>query len=156
MARHTTTRVPVDESYVALVGKAAYLFAYYERTIICIIELLRSGFVNEYSRGKAMTSGMVKEQFISTIDNLPATFQKVAVADLREVRGEFDRLIVKRNALIQAHPITDSDGSRILTYQTSATKPLPDMKWPKTQVESIIVAFDLAACQAGSILDRLR
>ena len=37
MTLHTSTRVPVDDSYAALVGKAIYVFAYYELTIIFII-----------------------------------------------------------------------------------------------------------------------
>jgi hypothetical protein len=156
MTLHTTTRVPVDDTYVALVGKAVYVFAYYEWTIIYIIEYLRTGFVGQYSRGKPLTSGNVKDEFQNTIDNLPTSFQKVPVPDLQQICDEFEKLIIKRNALIHAHPVTDSDGAQILAYQTKITKPLPDMKWPKTEVESIIAAFDLAACQAGSILERLR
>lgn len=143
MTLHTTTRVPVDDSYVALVGKAVYVFAYYEWTIIYIIEYLRSGFVGQYSRGKPLTSGNVKDEFRNTIDNLPLSFQKVPVSDLQKICDEFDKLIVKRNALIHAHPATDSDGAQILAYQTKTTKPLPDMKWPKTEVESIIAVFVL-------------
>lgn len=156
MTLHATTRVPVDDSYAALVGKAVYVFAYYEWTIIYIIEYLRNGFVIQYSRGNPLTSGNVKEEFTSAISKLPASFDKVLVADLLRICEEFGHLIVKRNALIHAHPVTDSDGAKILAYQTKTTRPLPDMRWPKTEVESIIAAFDAAACQAGSILDRLR
>ena len=78
------------------------------------------------------------------------------VSDLKRICDDFDILIVKRNALIHAHPITDTDGAQILAYQTQVTKPLPDMKWPKTEVESIIAAFDAAACEAGSLLEHLR
>ncbi|MBU2739378.1 hypothetical protein [Acidithiobacillus concretivorus] len=45
MAHHSSTRVPVDDSYAALVGKAVYVFAYYEWTIIYVIDYLQSGFV---------------------------------------------------------------------------------------------------------------
>ena len=156
MTLHTTTRVPVDDTYVALVGKAVYVFAYYEWTLIYIIEYLRNGFVGEYSRGKTLTSGNVKGEFQKAINNLSPSFQKVPVSDLQRICDDFERLIVKRNALIHAHPITDTDGAQILAYQTQVTKPLPDMKWPKTEVESIIAAFDAAACKAGSILEHLR
>ncbi|MES2398527.1 MAG: hypothetical protein V4573_00970 [Pseudomonadota bacterium] len=156
MTLHTTTSVPVDDTYVALVGKAVYVFAYYEWTLIYIIEYLRSGFVGEYSRGKPLTSGNVKDELQKTINSLSTSFHKVPVSNLQAVCDDFDKLIVKRNALIHAHPITDTDGAQILAYQTKITKPLPDMKWPKTELELIIATFDAAACQAGSILDHLR
>ena len=156
MTLHTTTRVPVDDTYVALVGKAVYVFAYYEWTLIYIIEYLRNGFVAEYSRGKPLTSGNVKDELQKTINSLSPSFNKVPVSDLQKICDDFDKLIVKRNALIHAHPITDTDGAQILAYQTKVTKPLPDMKWPKTEVESIIAAFDSAACQAGTTLEYLR
>lgn len=156
MNLHTSTRVPVDDSYAALVGKAVYVFAYYEWTIVYIIEFLRNGFVGQYSRGKSLTSGNVRDELQRTIDSLAGGSQKVSASDLQGVCDEFGTLIVKRNALIHAHPVTDWDGAQILAYQTKITKPLPDMKWPKKEVESIIGAFDAAACRAGVILDRLR
>jgi len=156
MTLHTTTRVPVDDAYAALVGKAVYVFAYYEWTIIYIVEFLRNGFVSQYSRGNPLTSGNVRSEFQSTINSLSASFTRLPVSDLQEICNDFERLIIKRNALIHAHPVTDSDGAQILAYQTKVTKPLPDMKWPKLEVESIITEFDHAACEASSILDRLR
>ena len=156
MTHHSTTRVPVDDSYAALVGKAVYVFAYYEWTIIYVIEYLQSGFVQRYSRGTSMTSGNVRQELEKTINSTLVSFAKVAKEELQACCNEFETLIVKRNALIHAHPITDSDGSQILAYQTKITKPLPDMKWPISEVEAIIKEFDDAACRAGVLLDRLR
>ena len=156
MTHHSSTRVPVDDSYSALVGKAVYIFAYYEWTIIYLIEYLSSGFVHKYSRGSSMTSGAVCQEFQKTVGSSLVSFAKASQAELQACCDEFERLIVKRNALIHAHPVTDSDGSQILAYQTKTTKPLPDMKWPRTDVETIIQEFDAAACRAGAILDRLR
>jgi hypothetical protein len=156
MSLHTTTRVPVDDSYAALVGKTVYIFAYYEWTIIWIIELLKSGFVHEYSRESSYTSGAVRQKLQKTINNPALDFSKVSKQELQSCCDQFDRLIVKRNALIHAHPCIDSDGSQILTYQTKITKPLPDMKWPKGEVEAIVKEFDRAACDVGMLLDRLR
>ncbi len=156
MTLHSSTRVPVDDSYAALVGKAVYVFAYYEWTIIYTIEYLRSGFVSKYSRGGSMTSGNVLQELQDTINSPLVSFIKVSRAELQAACDEFERLIVKRNALIHAHPITDSDGSQILAYQTRITKPLPDMKWPKDEVESLIQEFDAAASNAGILFDRLR
>lgn len=156
MTHHSTTRVPVDDSYAALVGKAVYVFAYYEWTIIYTIDYLRSGFVHKYSREGSMTSGSVRRELQDTINSPVTSFTKVSKADLQACCDEFETLIVKRNALIHAHPITDSDGSQILAYQTKITKPLPDMKWPRAEVEAIIREFDAAACRAGILLDHLR
>lgn len=156
MTHHSTTRVPVDDSYVALVGKAVYVFAYYEWTIIYIIEYLKSGFVHKYSRGRPLTSGDVRQELQDTINDQLGSVSKVSDAELQACCNEFSALIVKRNALIHAHPITDADGSQILAYQTKVTKPLPDMKWPGIEVEAIVQEFDAAACSAGSLLDRLR
>jgi hypothetical protein len=156
MSLHTSTRVPVDDSYAGLVGKAVYVFAYYEWTIIWIIEKLRGGFVAKYSRGSPMTSGAVRQELQSVIGDPATDFSKLAKKDLQNCCDEFDRLIIKRNALIHAHPCTDSDGSQILAYQTKTTRPLPDMRWPRAEVEAIIGEFDRAACGAGALFDKIR
>ncbi|SRR6266498_3351645 len=156
MALHSTTRVPVDDSYVALVGKAVYVFAYYEWGVIYIIEFLQPGFVYRYSRGNPMTSGHVSDALKGVINDSTTSFGKITKQELESCSIEFERLIAKRNALIHAHPITDADGSQILAYQTKMTKPLPDMKWPRTEVGAIVAEFDNAACSAGVLLDKLR
>ena len=156
MTLHSSTRVAVDDSYAGLVGKAIYVFASYEWTIICIIDYFRSGFRRKYSRGGSMTSGEVCQELQDTINNPQIPFAKVSKAELQAHCDEFEKLIVKRNALIHAHPITDSDGSQILAYQTKVTKPLPDIKWPRTEVESIIQEFDAATCRADELFERLR
>ena len=156
MSLPSTTRVPVDDSYAALVGKAVYVFAYYEWAIIWIIELLQPGFVGRYSRGKPMTSGQVKSALQAVIDNSAISFAKVTKQELETCCAAFEKLIVKRNALIHAHPCTDTDGAQILGYQTKTTKPLPDMKWTKQEVEAIVAEFDNAACITAVLLDKLR
>lgn len=156
MSLHSTTRVPVDDGYAALVGKAVYVFAYYEWALIYIVEFLRSGFVAEYSRGRSLTSGDVEKRFRSVIEDPATNFSRVSKDELLRCADRFRDLIVRRNALIHAHPCTDTDGSQILTYQTRSSKPLPDMKWPVPELVSIISTFDVAACDAGVVLDRLR
>jgi hypothetical protein len=152
---HATSRVPVDDAYAALVGKAIYVFAYYEWTLIYIMEQLESGFVAKYSRGEPLESGKVLRKFRGAIDGLTDSFNGVSKAELVALCDEFKRLIVQRNALIHAHPITDADGAQILAYQTQTTRPLPDMKWPSSALVSVIAEFDTAACQAGLIFERL-
>jgi len=156
MSLNTSTRVPVDDSYVALVGKAVYCSPSMSGASIYIIEYLSAGFVGEYSRDRVMTSDVVRKRLQDTIDDPAVSFAKVSKAELQSCWDKFEKLIVKRNALIHAHPITDADGSQILAYQTKLSKPLPDMKWPKAEVGAGIHAFDSAACEAGDLLDRLR
>jgi len=156
MNHHTTTRIPVNDEYADLVGKAVYVFAYYEWTIIWIIEFLEPGFVNEYSRETTITSGGVKRKFRETINALNTIPNGITKDELGECLNKFSELIIKRNALIHAHPITDSDGSQILSYQTQPSKPLPDMKWPSSEVDKIISAIDKIGCEASTILDKIR
>ncbi len=69
-------RVPFDADYVSLLGKAVYLFAYYEWVLICIVEALKPGFARTYSRGKPLSSGEVAARFENAIRNargLPRT-----------------------------------------------------------------------------------
>lgn len=156
MNHHTTTRIPVNDEYAALVGKAIYLFAYYEWTIIWIIEKLENGFVGTYTRGRPMTSGSVLQKLrevVAGLNSLPANVTQVELDNCAEKLSD---LIVKRNALIHAHPCTDDDGSQILNYQTNPTKPLPDMKWPQVEIENIISEIDGIACEAGVLLNKLR
>jgi hypothetical protein len=156
LSLHTTTRVPVDDQYAALVGKAVYVFSYYEWTIIWIVEHLNAGFVSSYSRGNPMTSGDVQKHLQNVIDNSITNFSKISQHELQECCDTFGNLIVKRNALIHAHPITDTDGTQILAYQTKISKPLPDMKWPTAEVEKIIFEIDVAASNTSVLLDKIR
>lgn len=156
MSLHLTTRVPVDGSYATLVGKAVYVFAYYEWAIIWIIEFLSPGFLGRYCRGNdVLTSGKVKSKLVAVINDPVTSFSKVTKKELQDCCAEFDALIVKRNALIHAHPCTGPDGSQILAYQTKVTRPLPDMLWPIPQVEAVLAEFDKAACGACVLLDKL-
>ena len=154
---HTSTRVPVDDDYVALVGKAVYIFAYYEWSIIWIVELMQPGFVKEYSRAeRPMMSGAVKARLKAAIETSSVDDTRVSKRELEACLAEFDALIIKRNALIHAHPITDVDGAQVLAYQTNSSRPLPDMKWQAEEVAGLIASFDKAAVSAGQILDRMR
>lgn len=156
MTFHTSTQTPVDDTYVALIGKAVYVFAYYEWTIIHILDYLKKGFIIKYSRGASMTSGAINHAFQKTLGDSTISFTKVSQVELQECCDDFKRLIVKRNALIHAHPCTDVNGAQILYYQTEITKQLPDMKWSQAEVETVITEFDVAACSAGLLLERLR
>jgi hypothetical protein len=155
MKLHSSTRVPVDDVYVQKVGKAIYIFAYYEWTIIWIIEKLDQGFVNEVCREKVLTSGQIAIRFKKAIKSKNSQLVKVLSDELDECCALFEELVVKRNALVHAHPCSDTNGDQILNYQTKATKPLPDIKWPTNELENIIQEFDSAVCLASGLLDKL-
>ena len=158
MANHrTTTSVPVNDEYAALVGKAFYVFAYYEWTIIWIIELLEPGFVGDYSRGKEpLPSGSVLKRFNKTIGKSSTDFSKISKQEVVACRVGFKKQIERRNALLHAHPITDADGEQILAFQANPSRPIPDMKWTASEVVTLTKEFDSAAIEAAAVLDKLR
>jgi hypothetical protein len=154
---HTTTRIPVNDDYAATIGKAVYVFSYYEWTIIYIIDFLKTGFVSKYSRAqRPMTSGMVKKKLEKVIIQNVLPPSPVTKMELDNCCIRFQSLIEKRNALIHAHPITEKDGSQILAYQADPTRAISDMIWPIEKVQDLIQEIDEAAVEAGKILDKFR
>ena len=146
------TTVPFDLHYVQSIGKAVYFFAYYEWTMIYIIDRLRPGFVAEYSRGSKMSSGKVRKRFkrvlrektVMVAENKPA---------LDICYDEFASLIRRRNALIHAHPITDTPtGEQILNYQGPVSQAIADMKWDSDAVERFAMDVDRANVKASALL----
>ena len=155
MTQQPTTRVPVDDAYATLIGKTVYVFAYYEWTIIWIIERLCPGFVRQYSRGNPMSSGCVLERLRRAKDSPATSFGGATRQELEECVARFEALVTKRNALIHAHPATDVDGAQVLVYQSKATRPLPDMKWSHKDVVAVLAEFDQAASTSGGLLHKL-
>lgn len=155
---NVTTRIPVNDEYAAIIGKAIYMFSYYEWTLIYIIDSLTDGFVRRYSRhsGRPLTSGAVKREMDHEIEKSKHTILPVEMEELEACSHIFGELIHKRNALIHAHPIIDNDGSQILSYQSNRSRPISFMKWPVQQVEEFISEIDNAAVTANAILFKLR
>ena len=143
----TTMRIPYDKEYVQALGLAVYAFAYYEWGIVYIIEQLQPGFLGEYCREKAVTSGgvykMFKEVLKAQSSDTPAGTQSLC--------DGFGLLVKKRNALIHAHPITDKDGSQILNYQGSLQKAISDKKWSIEEIEKFTEEVDSEAVKANGI-----
>jgi len=154
---HFTTRIPVNDEYAAIVGKAVYVFSYYEWTIIYLIDYSENGFVAEYSRPtkRPLISRAVNNKLKESIDKLYFPVSTVTKIEMEQCQNEFEDLIEKRNALIHAHPITDNDGSQILAYQTKPSKALSDMIWQESDIENLIEEIDSAGVKAGKILDKI-
>lgn len=144
-------RIPHDESYTDLLGKAVYAFAYYEWTIIHIIECLQKGFAHTYSRERTMTSGKVSEYF-SKIELAGRPLE----LEIVKCRKDFEDLYKRRNTLIHAHPCTASDGSQILNYQAKLKYANYDVQWPTEKIGTFISDVDLAESHAADLLEKLR
>jgi hypothetical protein len=150
------TRIPLNEKYVALVGKTIYIFSYYEWIIIYIINHFEQDFVNILSRKKDFTSGKIHNEFARVVGNQSLPVRTIIGDNLRNCCSEFDKMIKKRNALIHAHPVTNINGDQILAYQGKPSKTIANMKWAVDDLEIFIIELDNAAIEALSILDELR
>ena len=147
-------RIPFCDDYVKLVGKAVYLFSYYEWVIIYLVERLQPGFVSKYCRGKKpMTSGTVCRRFRTALNSDNGS-HGMDQALLEACYQKFADLIPKRNAFIHAHPITDVDGAQILNYQVNLSQKISDMKWESSKVERFVEEINEAACQANDLLHK--
>ena len=147
--------VPLDENYVSLLGKAIYLFAYYEWLIIYIVQAMEPGFVAEYSRAKQpMTSGTIRTRFNEAIRNATGLPHEDMNA-LAACWSDFDGMVTRRNALVHAHPITDVGGGQILHYQTSLSRQYPDLKWDEVTIQNFLRDVDSAVLRADIMRSKL-
>lgn len=150
------TRIPHDERYTACLGKAVYVFSYYEWTLIYIIERLKPGFVHEFARGERyFTSGTLKRRLDEVLSGQAPNLEEDLIAELRTCHDEFHALVPKRNALVHAHPITDAGGDQILLYQANTEREISDFKWELQRIEEFIGDVDQASSFASRILQRL-
>lgn len=141
---HTTTQIPIDDEYAAMVGKAMYAFSYYEWSIIYTIQHLTpsSNYVRSYCRDKGnLTAGDVHMDFCCAIRQSEFPLSPELKRELKKCAAEFQQLIFDRNTLAHAHPIT-FEGDQILNYQGSSSSPIPDRKWTIEEIERLIADID--------------
>ena len=149
------TRIPVDPRYVQAIGEAVYCFAYYEWMVIYIIQRLKPGFVAEFSRSKKMTSGMVSQRFKRVLRESTEMTAMEGI-DIATCHKDFDALVGRRNALIHAHPITESStGAQILNFQGIVSQDIADMKWDREAVDSFVKDVGSASIRAGKLFGQL-
>ena len=148
-------RTPYNEKYVKSLGLAVYLFASYEWNIIYIIERLEPGFVTEYCRKNPMTSWKVWKRLEKALEQ-DTGCHNVDKMEMESCCKEFGILIIKRNALIHAHPITDIDGAQILNYQGELSKLISDKKWKIEEIDEFTEEIDLASSKANNIQHGLK
>ena len=130
MAPNDRMRVPVEDAYVASIGRAIYVFATLEWNAVWCCEGMDKNYVRKLKR---KTAGVVADDFLRFAARHPDL--KIR-ADTLKAAQEFDRLVKKRNALAHAKPGTaDGGAQRLFRHGTAWT------------VESINEAADeFAAC----------
>lgn len=129
-------RIPVSNEYLVSLGRATYIFAYYESMIVDLIDRFTPGFKTEVARSKRNhTAGTIRGKLKELIDDASTDFSRVSKAELQGAHDRFEALIDRRNSLIHGRPITASDGSQILAYQGHANKAVPDEHWPAHAID---------------------
>ncbi len=58
--------------------------------------------------------------------------------------------------LINAHPLTATDGSQILAFQSNPSRPISDITWPFAEVEALLKDINEAVSTVSTILDKTR
>jgi hypothetical protein len=137
-------RIPADDTYTAILGRAVYNFAYYEWVVVWTLEKLRPGYLQYYSR-KGPTSGRVAESFTEAVKSFrSASPDQDALAICA---ATFDGLRKERDKLLHAHPYTAAAGVQQLGYRGRH----PATEWPMAEVEDVAEKFDAAACELNHL-----
>jgi hypothetical protein len=119
LSKHMTDefRTPHDSSYVAAIGRAIFIFANYEWTVVHTMERLRPGFLSKWRFAKnPMTAGRLGKKFEKAVNEsndlaLPLT------STLKEAARAFVELADERNELVHAHVYSEPGGRQQLIYQ---------------------------------------
>jgi hypothetical protein len=127
-------RIPADDAYTAVLGRAIYNFTYYEWVVVHTIEKITPGYLQRYT-AKGPTAGSVAPRFIAEATAYQA--EPSIVAELQACATTFNDLRITRDQLLHAHP-----------YH-------PDARWPVNEVEAAAHKFDDAACALNYLFYRL-
>ena len=138
-------RIPADDDYCFILGRATYNFAYYEWIVIYTLEKLQPGYLSVYST-KGLTSGRVAADWNRSLRTTPP-LQPELQSRLEACAATFDRLYPERNKLMHAHPYTAEEGIQQLGYwaRQQATQ------WPMQEVQAIANSFDAAAIELNAL-----
>lgn len=138
----TNFRIPADDAYTAMLGRAVYNFTYYEWVVVWTIEKIQPGYLSHYSQ-EGPTAGHVASKFKAVVVGADARLAACAAA--------FDALRKERDKLLHAHPYTAANGVQQLGYRGRH----PSAEWPLAEVEKAALAFDDAACELNSLFHQL-
>ena len=95
-------RIPADDAYTAILGRAVYNFVYYELIVVSTLGKLRPGYLQNYDR-KGYTSGTVAKSFTEAVKSFKPSEEQNALAKCAAI---FDGLRNERDKLLHAHPQT--------------------------------------------------
>jgi hypothetical protein len=110
-------RTPYDSGYVAAIGRAVYIFAIYEWTVVHTIEKLRPGFLNKWRFAQnPMTARRVGRKFTNAV-NESSDRARPSTLKLKEAAKTFMEFVDERNQLIHSHVYSEPDGRQQLIYQ---------------------------------------
>ncbi len=136
MPHEYATRIPVDDQYLISLGRATYIFAYYESMIVDLVDRFTPGFKTDVARSKSnYTAGRIRGKLKELIDSASTDFSRISKGEMQAVHDRFDAFIDRRNSLIHGRPITAHDGSQILAYQGHEGKANPDEQWPAPAID---------------------
>jgi hypothetical protein len=110
-------RTPYDSGYVAAIGRAIFIFANYEWTVVHTMERLRPGFLGKWRFTKnGMTAGPLGKKFNNAV-NEASDLPRPLISRLKEAARAFIEFVDERNELVHAHVYSGPDGRQQLIYQ---------------------------------------
>jgi hypothetical protein len=110
-------RTPHDPEYVAAIGRAIFIFANYEWTVVHTMEKLRPGFLNKWRFAQnPMTARTVGKKFTNAAKESSDTARPLTLK-LKEAAKTFMEFVDERNELVHAHVYSEQDGRQQLIYQ---------------------------------------
>jgi hypothetical protein len=110
-------RTPYDSGYVAAIGRAIFIFANYEWTVVHAMEKLRPGFLSKWRFTKnPMTAGRLGKKFRNAV-NEASGLARPLVSNLKDAARAFIEFVDERNELVHAHVYSQPDGRQQLIYQ---------------------------------------
>lgn len=142
----TTHRIPVEDGYVAALGRAVYVFSYLEWAAIWTGEVLQPGFIDVAQKN---TAGRTAQDLIAIINASGRDPQ--LIRELLDTAEAFKALVESRNDLIHATPHTAADGEQRLLRQRNQTD------WTVDRISETTAAFEaLAIRMNGNFHSRLK
>src|ERR1700722_17382805 len=110
-------RTPFDLGYVAAIGRAIFIFANYEWTVVHTMERLRPGLLSKWRFAKnPMTAGRLGKKFENAV-NESNDLAPSLTSTLKEAARAFVELADERKELVHAHVYSEPDGRQQLVYQ---------------------------------------
>ena len=110
-------RTPYDSGYVAAIGRAIFIFANYEWTVVHTMERLRPGFLNKWRFAQnPMTARRVGKKFTNAV-NESSDLGRQLTLKLKEAARAFMEFVDERNELVHDHVYSEQDGRQQLVYK---------------------------------------